>query len=49
MPIAKAKNLPIEEKKLWFEHKCQQRRISYVSDSITLVIERENILRDSFE
>lgn len=49
MPLAKAKKIPIEEKKSWFENKCQQRRISYLQDSITLVIERENILRDSFE
>eukprot|EP00347_Sterkiella_histriomuscorum_P023957 403332801 len=49
MPLAKAKTLPIEEKKVWFDNKCQERRISFLQDSITLVIQRDHILRDSFE
>ena len=39
----------IEEKKAWFEKQCNDIRISYLEDSITLVIERDNIFRDSFE
>ena len=39
----------IEEKKAWFEHQLKQLRISYFEDSITLVIDREHTLRDSFE
>ena len=49
MNLHRAKLLPLEEKKIWFETKCQERRISFLQDSITLVIEREHILRDSFE
>jgi hypothetical protein len=39
----------IEEKKAWFDFQCNLKRISYTEDSITLVIDRENLLRDSFE
>ena len=39
----------VEEKKAWFDHQCNLKRISYTEDSITLVIDRENLLRDSFE
>lgn len=49
MPLPRAQNLPIEDKKFWFELKCEERRISYMQDSITLVIERAHVLRDSFE
>lgn len=49
MDLEEAIGLPLEEKKQWFEAKCQSRRISFLQDSITLVIEREHILRDSFE
>ncbi len=40
---------PLEEKKLWFSHKCEKRRVSYHQDSITLVINRETVLMESFE
>jgi len=49
MPLAKVNKLLLEEKKLWFESKCEERRVSFLEDSITLVIERENVFRDSFE
>jgi hypothetical protein len=39
----------IEEKKVWFDNQCNKLRISFLEDSITLVIDREKILRDSFE
>ena len=39
----------LEEKKAWFEAQCNAMRISYTEDSITLVVEREHILRDSLE
>lgn len=49
MPLSIAKSLMLEEKKYWFENKCFQHRVSYLQDSITLVIERDHLLRDSFE
>jgi hypothetical protein len=33
---------------MWLEQKCDERRVSYVQDSLTLVIERKHILRDSY-
>ena len=49
LSLSKAKTLlkSIEEKKLWFEHKCNVLRVSFLEDSITLVIDREQMLRDS--
>jgi len=41
--------LPIEEKKVWFEARCEERRISFLTDSITLVVNRDRVLRESFE
>jgi hypothetical protein len=38
MNPAKVKLLPLEEKKIWFEFKCAEKRISFLEDSITLVI-----------
>jgi len=49
MSPKKAKKLSIEEKKEWFEIKCQNMRISFIQDSITLVVKRDDIIRDSFE
>jgi hypothetical protein len=49
MGLFEAQRLPLEEKKIWFESKCTERRISFLQDSITLVINREHILRDSLE
>ncbi|CDW75488.1 hect e3 ubiquitin [Stylonychia lemnae] len=49
LSCAKVRNMQLEEKKFWFEYQCEQRRISFIQDSITLVIQRDNVLRDSFE
>lgn len=40
--------LDIEEKKQWLEVQCDERRISYLQESITLVIDRATILADSY-
>ena len=41
--------LSVEEKKDWLDLKSQEMRISFLQDSITLVVKRDQILRDSFE
>jgi HECT-domain (ubiquitin-transferase) len=41
-------SLGIEEKKQWLEIQCDELRISYLRESLTLVIDRPNILSDSF-
>jgi len=48
LPLSKVAELSIEDKKKWLEFKCDERRISYLHDSLTLVIERDHILRDSY-
>jgi hypothetical protein len=48
MPLIQVKKLPLEEKKKWIEFKCDESRISYLQDSLTLVIDRKHILRDSY-
>ena len=49
LPKARIMLRSIEEKKAWFDHQCNLTRISYTEDSITLVIDRNNLFRDSFE
>ena len=40
--------MPIEDKKQWLEVKCEERRNTRMNEFITLVVEREHIVRDSF-
>lgn len=49
LPIPVAKDLDIEEKKLWMEAKCDEHRIHFMRDGLTLVIDRVNILQDSYQ
>jgi HECT-domain (ubiquitin-transferase) len=49
LPKARTMLRSIEEKKAWFDHQCNLTRISYTEDSITLVIDRNNLFSDSFE
>jgi hypothetical protein len=44
-----ARELDIEEKKLWIEAKCDEHRIHFTRDALTLVIDRANILEDSYQ
>jgi hypothetical protein len=40
--------MPVAEKKQWLEAMCEERRITYLNEFFTLVVEREHIVRDSF-
>jgi hypothetical protein len=40
--------MPVADKKQWLEVKCEERRITYLSEFITLVVERDHMVRDSF-
>ena len=40
--------MPVADKKQWLEVKSEERRNTYLSEFITLVVEREHIVRDSF-
>jgi hypothetical protein len=49
LPKARTLLRSVEEKKAWFDQQCNLQRISFTEDSITLVIDRTNLFRDSFE
>lgn len=40
--------MPVADKKQWLEIKCEERRAMYLNEFITIVVEREHIVRDSF-
>jgi hypothetical protein len=48
IPIDRVRELSVEEKKHWLEGKCEERRESYQGEYLSLVIEREHLVRDSF-
>ena len=47
MNLKAARHLPLESKKVWFQSKLEQQRISFMNDSIMIVVQRENALEDS--
>lgn len=40
--------LAVEDKKAWLQMQCDDRRISFLRECLTLVIDRANILQDSY-
>lgn len=40
MTVDKVKKVEIEEKKVWLEAKCDELRISFLEECLTLVIDR---------
>jgi hypothetical protein len=48
IPIDRVREMSVADKKQWLEVKCEERRTTYLSEFITLVVERNHMVRDSF-